>query len=274
MNLYILKYLFLLILEGEMTSREMAQKLGDALYNASHAMGILQKLGLVKHPEKRIRSWIADSGNSTVLTMEKLLLVSKNDPEIRNLLSIPSMVSIGSWFYSNKKGTIISEIMESTGLSKVSVVKGLNKLALLNLLNKKNGKPNYYYPCDTLLSQLFFHVSHDIVNLFTTKQEKKLSPKGIINKIKNDESVLILIHYGSSASGKDDRLSDIDLFVVTRDRISRGEIISRYSHKNIDLTVYSKGGFLKFIEKQPDFIAHAATAKVLKGKDIIEAVIQ
>ena len=86
------------------------------------------------------------------------------------------------------------------------------------------------------------------------------------------ESVLILIHYGSSARGKDDRFSDIDLFIVTRDRISRGEILSRYSQKKLDLSVYSKRGFLELLRKQPDFMAHIATANVLKGKDIIEAI--
>lgn len=94
----------------------------------------------------------------------------------------------------------------------------------------------------------------------------------IIRKIKDDESVLILIHYGSSYRGKDDILSDIDLFVVTRDRISRGEILSRYSQKKLDLSVYSKGGFLELLRKQPDFMAHIATANVLKGKDLIEAI--
>ena len=273
MNLFIFKYLFLLILEGEMTSMEMSEKLGCSLYNASHAAGILLKLGLVKHPEKRIRSWVAESTNALVLDIEELILVSKNDEEVRNLLSIPSVISIGTWFHKNKKETTINDLTESTGLSRVSVIKVLKRMTSLKLISRKIGKPNRYYPSSTLLAQLFFKISNHIMNLFTDKKAEKESPQGIINKIKNHESVLILIHYGSSARGKTDRLSDIDLFVVTRDNITRGEILSEYSRDNIDLTVYSKAGFLDFLEKHPDFAAHLATAKILKGKDIFEAVI-
>ena len=274
MNLFALKYLFLLILEGEMTSKEMAHRLGEEPYNASHAMGILRKIGLVKHPDNRIRSWMAETRNTTVLSMEKLLLVSKNSLGIKNLLSIPSVVRASNNFYKRKKGATISGLMKSTGLSKVSVMKALKKMTSLSLLNKTIGKPNRYYPCDALLSQLFFKTSHDIAYLFTSRKDRALSTKNVINKIKNNQSVLILIHYGSSAKGTVDKLSDVDLFVVSQDRISRGEILSRYSHHGIDLAVYSKTGFLDFLEKQPDFIAHIATAKVLKGKDILEALVQ
>ncbi len=104
--------------------------------------------------------------------------------------------------------------------------------------------------------------------------KKKLSLKEIIRKIKDNASVLILIHYGSSYRGTDDEFSDIDLFIVTRDRISRGEIISEYSQKKLDLSVYSKEGFLKLITKQPDFITHISKSNVLKGNDILEAVIE
>jgi len=256
MNLYILKYLFLLILEGEMTSKELAEKLGEPPYNASHAMSILHKLGVINHPENRVRSWIVDSSNPLVLTMEKLLIISKNDFKIRNLFRFPSVILIGSWFFINKTGTTINEIVKKTGLSRAHVMKALDKMSSENIINKKISKPNNYYPYNTLLSRLFFQVSHDVLNLFSIRNDKKLSLTEVIRKIKDDESVLILIHYGSSARGKDDRFSDIDLFIVTRDRISRGEILSQYSHKKLDLSVYSKGGFFELLRTQPDFIAH------------------
>lgn len=274
MNLYVLKYLFLLIFEGEMTSREMSLKLGEPIYNASHAMRILHELDIVKHPERRIRSWIVNSSNSLVFSLEKLLIVSKNNSEIKNLFSFPSVISIGNWFYRRNKRTTINEIMASTGISRSSVIKSLDKMSSLKIVNKKNGKPNIYYPYEALLPNLFFKVSRDIIKLFSTKKAGKMSSKAIISKIKNHESVLILIHYGSSARGKDDRFSDVDLFVVTRDRISRGEILSQYPQKHIDLSVYSKHGFLELLKKQPDFVAHITSGKVLKGKDILEAVVK
>lgn len=44
--------------------------------------------------------------------------------------------------------------------------------------------------------------------------------------------------------------------------------------KVIDLSVYSKEGFLRLLKNQPDFIRSIASAKILKGKNIFDAVIQ
>ncbi|MCL0086569.1 nucleotidyltransferase domain-containing protein [Thermodesulfovibrionales bacterium] len=278
MNLFVVKYLLLLILEGEMTSREMAESLGDSIYNASHAMGLLNKLGLAIHPENRPRSWIADSTKPLNLTLEKLLLVSKNNTEIQSLLMLPSYVCTGAQLAKKPKGTTIDALINSTSLSKVSTIKTLKKMVELALLRKKTGKPNLYYLSDKPLAQLFCKACSEITDIFLTKKEvkkeKKVATREIIKQIKNDKSVLILVHYGSSARGRQDKLSDIDLFAVTRDKFSRGEIISHYRHKNIDLSVYSKKGFLRLIKTQPDFISNIATARVLKGKDILEAVTQ
>jgi len=256
----------------------MADRLGASIYNASHAMGLLNKAGLTIHPENRLRSWTADSTKPLNLTLEKLLLISKNNMEIQSLLMLPSYIRIGAQLAKSLHGTTIDVLMNSTGLSKVSVIKALKKMVELTLLRKKTGKPNLYYLSDKPLAQLFCKACSEITDIFLTKKEakkeKKVTTREIIKQIKNDKSVLILVHYGSSARGRQDKLSDVDLFAVTRDRISRGEIISHYRHKNIDLSVYSKKGFLRLIRTQPDFISNIATARVLKGRDILEAVTQ
>ncbi len=274
MTLYIIKYLFPLIFEGEKTSRELAEEIGGFLYNASHAMGILQRLGLARHPGKRVRSWEVDSTKKIVLTLEKLLIVSKNDPQIKKLFDQATVVKIGSKIYKHKKGVTVEMLVKSASVSRVSALKVLDKLSVLTLLMKKVGKPNIYYVPNTMLSRLFFESCSEIEKVFYRKEEKELSPQEIIKKLKNDTSVLILVHYGSSSRGTGDKLSDIDLLVVTRDPITRGDILSRYSHKKIDLGVYSKSGFLQLLKTNPDFIGNISTAKVLKGKDILEPVIQ
>jgi len=256
-----------------MTSRELASKMRKSIYNASHAMNRLHTLGLVRHPPGRIRYWVADVTKPLVMTLEKLLLISKNNRDIMALLEISSCIRIGVQMHENTNATIL-DIMNSTGLSRITVMKGLEKMAGLALLLKKTGKPNQYYPRRTPLAALFFRACKEIENLFLESNKEKPSPQDIIERIKEDESVLILVHYGSSSRGRADRLSDIDLFVVTRDKYSRGEILSRYSHGKIDLSAYSKKGFLQLIRTQPDFIANMASARILKGKDILEAIIK
>lgn len=276
MLLYGIKYLSILTMDGEMSTRELASKAGRSISNASHAMKILHSLNLVKHPEGRVRYWIANIQHPLVLEIEKLLLISKGDKNIEHLLWTSSIIHVGSTIYKNPQGITLSDLLITTGLSRMSILKSLEKMEALKLIRKKRGKPNIYYPYNSPLAKLFFKICDDIKDIFLYpgKEEKKhISPQDIINEIKNDENVLILIHYGSSSMGKTDKLSDIDLFVVTRDKQSRGEIISKYSLGNIDLGVYSKMGFLHLIKKQPDFIASIAKANILKGKEILEAII-
>lgn len=269
MGLFIIKYLIYLISEGEKTSSEIADELRDSIYNVSHAMSMLYRFGLITHPSKRVRSWVLNSSNELVRLIEKLVFVSKNDPEVKQLLSQKSIILIGSEFYNNKAGITIKILIDSTKLSKVTIIKSLKKLKILKLI-KKAGKSNNY-PSQTNSAGIFFNVCFLIRGLFNKNIE--LSLLEIIEQLKNDNSVLVLVHYGSSARGTIDEFSDIDIFVVTRDKISRGDIISKYSNKKIDLNVYSKKGFLELLKSQPDFIRNLSMSKVLKGKDILEAVI-
>lgn len=272
MNLYALKYLFLLIFEGEKTSRELSEAARRSISNASHAMRMLSRLGLVKNPEKRVRSWVIDPTKKLNLLIEKLILISKNDADIKSLLQLSTAIKIGSRLNRTKGGQTISSLIESTGVSRMSAIKVLNRLVTINLLRKDFHKPNKYYIAPNMSAQLFFEACKRIEQTFTKDTKSEVTTKQFIRRLINDKSVLILVHYGSSSRGKGDRLSDIDLFAVTRDKISRGDILARYSYKGIDLSVYSKSGFLQLLKSQPDFISNISMARILKGRDILHAV--
>ncbi len=272
MNLYVIKYLLLLIFEGEKTSRELSEAAGRSLSNASHAMRTLGRLGLVKHPEKRVRSWVIDPTKKLNLLIEKLLFITRNDADIKGLLQLSTAIKIGGRLHQSKGGHSIPALLESTGLSKMSTIKILNRLVDHNLLRKDTSRPNKYYVISAMSSQLFFEVCNKIEHTLIKDTGSELAPQVLIKRLAKDKSVLILVHYGSSSRGKGDRLSDIDLLAVTRDKISRGDILARYSHKGIDLSVYSKSGFLQLLKSQPDFISNISMARILKGRDILHAV--
>ncbi len=273
MNLFIIRYLLYLVFEGEKTNPEMSKAVGGTLSNVSHAMRHLYTIDLVKHPDGRTRSWAADHTKKTIQIIEKLLFVAKNDMEIKELLVQPSVVKIGGFFNKNKKGAI-NNLNKKTGMSKVTVMKVLNKLVQRGILIKKIGKPNYYYLSDTALADTFAKTCSEILAVFVKDSKKEATPKRVIEGLKKDGNVLMLIHYGSSAKGASDNLSDIDLLAVTHDKTGRGEVLAKYSHKRIDLNVYSKDGFLRLLKNQPDFIRNIADAKILKGKNIFEAVVR
>lgn len=272
MDLFAIKYLFYIIFEGEKTISELIKDVGGSQSNVSHAMSVLNKFGLVTHPDKRARPWVADSSNELVQLMEKFIFVSGNNPEIKQIFNQKSIILIGSEFYKNKTGVTKENLIDSTKFSKVTVIKTLRKLAQFKIISIKVGRPNIYYPCKADLATIFLNACFLIQKVYNKKNE--LSPSEIIKQLENNVSVLILIHYGSSMRGTTDDFSDIDLFAVTRDKISRGDIISKYSNKKIDLNVYSKKGFLELLKSQPDFIRNLSTARILKGKDILEAVIK
>ncbi len=274
MNLNAIKYLFHLTLEGEKTSKEIAEESGESIYSISHAMGALHSLNLIEHPEKKPRSWEVNHTFKLILLIEQILLVSKNNSEIKVLLELPSVIKIGTVLQKKANGHTISNIVKNTHISKPTILKVLDEMAALNLLLKKTGKPNLYYVPDTMLSRLFFDICSEITKIIGKRNEKEVSSEQIIKRLNSDNSVLILVQYGSSARGTSDNLSDIDILAVTSDKISRGNILDRYAHKKIDLHVYSKTGFLQLIKTQPDFIKNISTAKVLKGKDLLLAIIQ
>lgn len=267
-----MKYLFLLIFKGEKTSKELSIELKGSIYSASHSLAILHALGLVRHPARRPRSWEVIPSQKINSLIEKLLLMSKNDQGITALFNQRSIVKIGSRFHGDKKGKTISELVESTRLSRISVTNALDKIIKYALLRSDSGKPNRYYITHTPISGLFFEICNQVEKFFLKNIEKEITPKNMLKRLKEENTVLMLIHYGSSARGKADTLSDMDIMAVTRDRLSRGDILTRYSQKNVDLSVYSKSGFLKLLKSQPHFINAIATAKILKGKDIFEAV--
>jgi len=274
MTLWILKYLFHILFDGEKTSKELSSEFGDSIFSVSQAMSALLRLRLVKHPGKRPRYWEVDPANPIIPKLEELTLMSKNSQKIKGLLTSSSFLRIAKAFYRGKPGVSIASLMHDARLSKVTVSKILGSLVTLKLITKAVSKPDKYYPVDKKIAGLLFECGIELARLFSFNEVGKAVFADVVSNMIHDNTVLILIHYGSTARGKSDRLSDIDLFAVVRDHISRGEIISRYADNNFDLSVYSKSGFLQLLKKQPDFINNIAGATVLKGKDIIDAVLE
>jgi len=110
-----------------------------------------------------------------------------------------------------------------------------------------------------------------------SKEINKLivTPKieNILDSIRTEESILIFVVYGSYAQTQTDTFSDIDLFVVANTEQDKEEILKKYSYPNIDLNITSKLGFIKMLKEQPYFVKQLKEGKILKGKDLLEAIL-
>ncbi len=273
MSLGIIKHLIQLIRAGEKTSSELALELDEGMSSISHAMGKLFMMGLVTHPEKRNRYWAANTRIPFVDNLEKFLLISRGKKEILDLFAKKSLLLVSGVIYQQKDGATINAIVDATGLSKVSVISSIKKMMEQHLLNKSSKRPYRYYVPNREISKYFFELSHTIYEIFFAIKQP-VDIEQVIQAIAEDDTVLILVQYGSTIKGTHDIYSDMDIFAVTRDKFSRGEILSRYATDKLDLNVFSKSGFLELLKESPDFVHNVASGKIFKGKDILEAVLQ
>lgn len=273
MNLKNLTYLSHLIFEGEKTSREIATSLDVPLYAVSRAINSLSGFCLVAHPAKRRKSWKVETSNPLNMLLDRLLLVSKNSGQIKSLLFDQSVVLVATAFSDTGKELTINQAIDHANVSRVTATTALNKLTAAGVLAVYGEKPKSFYVNRGLLPNLFIETCLEIERTFAKQEPTVVSPETLISRIQANDAVLILVVYGSYARKTADELSDIDLFVVTRDKFDRGEILSGYSSKGIDLNVYSKAGFLQLMKTQPDFVSNLARANVVKGKELLEAML-
>ncbi len=273
MNLKYLKYLSHLIFEGEKTSREIASSLEVPLPEVSRAINSLSEFRLVAHPALRRKSWKVENSNPLNTLLDRLLLVSKNSEQIKSLIFDQSVVLVATAFSDAGKELSINQAINHAKISRVTATTALNKLTAAGVLAAHGEKPKSFYVNRGLLPDLFIKTCIEIERTFSKTETPLLSPEALSSQLQADDAVLILVLYGSYARKTADESSDIDLFVVTRDRFDRGEILSKYSSKKNDLNVYSKAGFLQLLKTHPDFVRNLSLANVLKGKDLLEAIL-
>jgi len=273
MNLKNLAYLSYLIFEGEKSSREISISLDVPLYAVSRAMSSLSEFHLVFHPENRRRSWKVETSNTLNTLLEQLLLISKNSDGIKLLLFDQSVVHVAVTLHEAGNGLSIKQATIDANVSRVTATMALNKMTEAGLLTVQGEKPKSYYINRGLLARLFIETCLEINRTFEKQEPSVSSPESVISQIQANDAVLMLIVYGSYARKTTDNLSDIDLFIVTRDKFDRGEILSKYARKQMDLNVYSKAGFLQLLKTQPDFVSNLASANIVKGKELLEAML-
>ena len=260
-----------------MSTTGVAKYLNCSQSHVSHGLKMLEELELVRHPSPYRKSWIVNSDNSLISILESLFIASKDDRDLIRLLSIPSVIKVGTLI--SKEGQLtIPALLNKTKLSRNTLIKILECFVEKGIINKINGNPNRYYPINQTKTKLFFEACKKI-QLVTAQKDRKnsfrrLNIEQLLKKIQREESVLILIQYGSAIRGKEDRLSDVDLFAVVRDKIARGDLIHKYRDDRLDLNVLSKKGFIEIIRKEPHFVHQLRDCVFLKGKSLFMAAIE
>ena len=129
----------------------------------------------------------------------------------------------------------VRELAKATGLSVFGSKQSLDYLYKKGMLTLEKVGRTYQYRTD--------------VGNFLTRQWKvvfsleELSKAGIVERIlKTDKSILSIVLYGSTATGKDDEKSDIDVLVIA-DTNSRGKkqiaAQARGTKREVNISIYT-----------------------------------
>ena len=269
-----IRFLTFLLLEGEKTTGEISRSLGISPAIVSREMGILAGKGLVKRVPQRPRYWEPNRSSSFVEDLDRFILLVKNSSEILRLFDRFAVIRIGAAVFQAKRPVFRSDLERATGLSPATLAKWLSLLMSLKFLNGTRQKPQALVSLSGEKPRVFFSLCNHLARFGDPPPEPRPSPGRFIADLRKDPTVMILLQYGSTVRKTSDAHSDIDLFVVTRDPLTRGKILSRPVPKMIDLNVLSKKGFLDLLKTQPDFVHTIASGLVHKGKMFLQELLR
>jgi predicted nucleotidyltransferase len=93
----------------------------------------------------------------------------------------------------------------------------------------------------------------------------------IVEELKKIEGVVGVYLFGSMATGKQKKYSDIDICVITRDETDKEDVLS-YSGRNIDISIFHDlpltVQFKVFKEGIPLFVGDEETVRRLKAETL------
>lgn len=262
-----------ILLEGESSSEDVCHSLELSASLASRELNKLKSLGLLRKAPRRARYWQADYESQTVREIERFILLVENHAEIIGLFDRFSVLRLGAAFHREDRSLTMNELVKITALSYATVHKWISHLIFRGFLTRTKNRHPLLSMINGEKQHTFFFICHQLAILHGFPPKKDSIPNTIIERLKNDSSVLILLQYGSTISGTADESSDIDLLIVTRDPFTRGRILARSYPPEIDLNVFSKKGFIDLLKKRPDFVRNAASGMIHKGANILKEML-
>ena len=143
------------------------------------------------------------------------------------------------------KGANINDIKNATMYTRAVIYNALRPFLKTGMV-QVSGKRNRVYRINlsSPLTEPWFNVINRI--------ESDIDMNPVLEKISSDERVIALSVFGSQVTGRKDRLSDVDAFVVVNSPKNRG-ISKEYANPRLQLNVYSRKGIVQLVRKEPWF---------------------
>jgi len=256
-----------LLMSGERSVSELAGFIGISVTYASQVTDGLADNGFVVKERRGKRVLVRPNMESPfVQDLSKfVVLVGGYPPYTPRDFLRPASRRRALWELGRGDRTI-QELMKGIGCSRVVVYDALRPLLKCKIV-RSVGKRGKSFGIDhgsplarPLLSLIEF-------------LESDMDLRPFIEKMSSDGRIAALAVFGSQASGTKDRLSDVDLFLIVRSPKDR-HISKEYARPRIQFNVYSRSGAIQLAREEPWFLKLALGGRVLKGRDILEALME
>ena len=268
MSLNELSILSFLLLHGTHTQKEIAVRFRISKQYTAILFNRLITKKLIKKGKGTI--YKPDSFSPIVKLLNEFLLIGANNKNLVDQLNDMTAMNVLSAVAPNAI-VKVKDIHENTGISRPTILAKLNKLIGSELLEKRSSKPikvvlNKKTTANTLLQR--------VAAYYFETETPEISVNDLLDNLKGESNILILVLYGSYAKKVETGESDIDIFAVVNYETDKPELKEKYIYPRLDFTVVSKKGFLKMIKSQPHFINQIKTGKIIKGEHLFNELIK
>jgi len=253
-------------MQGEQEQKKLANKFGFTKQHTSLILRDMEKQELInRHKTQRGYKIAYNKTNPLVKKLNRLVLFAADQKEIINILGEKSSMKVLSQFMKDAEMSM-KKLSELTGYTRRTILTATKSLEGKKIISRIHRKPVIYIlNKKNSAGAIIWNISQYI---FANDIE------GLMRNITDEDCVRVSIIYGSQAKEKADDYSDIDLFVVVDTPADRERLMSKYSHPRLDLNVFSKGGFIQMLEREPHFLKLVKEGRILKGEEIVEKLIK
>lgn len=271
MNYLAFEILELLIKYEGLPPKDISDLLGVSHAATHPALKDLQEKGFVLYEAPATARRTVNKGHPFVSKFREFLAIDSEYQKKLSILSRKSSTSIVHCFSHNQILTR-PDLAKKTGFSLKTIKKTLDELLDADIVEIIEARPVKYRLPQNKRNRLFLELNGLLIDDRKKESESRMNYHELIEILVANEQVYVLVHYGSTQFGLSDHKSDIDLFLVVSDRETLYRIKSLRFDSRIELNPVMIEKLRAFAKKEPEFVKQLGSARVLKGRDILEAL--
>jgi len=252
-------------MQGGHTVSGLHERLGIPMATLSRTLADMRKSGLVNRSGRVIS---CDEAHPLVRALVAFAFAANQRRDLAGLATDVSLLRVMAEV-SRNDGATPAEVRRASGLGRSVVYGRLRQLVELGVLVRIGSKPYRFLVARVKEARTLASLACEVATRGPAAHLRE--PEDALRRMAEDGRLLIAVQYGSSLMpSRLDRLSDVDVLLVVKDKSDVQEVKGAYALPGLDASVLSKPGFLNMLRRQPAFASSIRHGRVLKGKDLFE----